>query len=268
MASDKPDSDSVSPAVLDNWQFRHLKYGFLKIIYKATGWRTVEEDDGVFIIRRGNDILVKAGSVTYSIINNSSVYTKSYYDYFIPLAYLYDKPRVLVIGVGGGTTFLQLNRLLGKNVELYGVDTSAKIVNFARKHFIGGIKANIEIADGAMFVSAKKDQFDLIILDAYRGTTTPKQFFEEKFIRDASMALKKDGILAINVILSSFEIRQYVRSLEKFFKVYELAATPFRLNVLLICSKQFDNKNIKDAIKNKMPRDKENKFLFDKYSKL
>jgi|GEM_PF-1446388 spermidine synthase len=245
-----------------------LARGFLRLIYTVTGWKTIEEDDGIFIIRRGSDTLVKVGSTTYSVINKDHIYTNSYYDYFIPLAYLYNRPKVLAIGVGGGTVFLQLSRLLGKNVDLYGVDTSAKMVKFARKYFIGDVGAKISIDDGAAFITRKKNAFDLIILDAYRGMSMPKQFLEDDFIMNANKSLRVDGIMAINTILSSLELKEYIQKLRRFFKVYELQTSSVGLNVMLVCSKRLDNNEIREKISSKMPKNKENKFLFDRYSNL
>jgi spermidine synthase len=245
-----------------------FQQGFSRFFYSILGWESVDESGNIFIVNRSEDTLVKFGSTTYSIIGKNSVYTKSYYDYFLPLAYLYGRPRVLAIGVGGGTVFLQLRRLLGKNVKLYGVDNSARMVEFARKYFIGKVDAKISIGDGAEFVSKRRNEFDLIFLDAYSGTAMPKQFFTDEFISNACRSLSGNGILAINTILSPLEMKEYVQRLREHFKVYELETTPFRLNVMLICSKRWDNAGITKRISKSMPKTKDNRFLFKRYSSL
>jgi len=245
-----------------------IKHSLIRFLYGARRQDVVDLESHIFIVRRGKDRVVKMGTTTYSIINAEGVYTGSYYDYFVPLAYLYDKPKVLMIGIGGGTVLLQLSRLFGKDVELHAVDTNSKVVDFARRHFIKDIGAKISIEDGAKFVSREKAKFDLLFLDAYQGTSMPKQFLDSEFISNANKSLKKDGILAINAILDKMELNTYIQELRNFFSVYKLVPSPLDSNVILICSKELDGKRIYKKLRSRMPKNQENQFLFEKYSKL
>jgi spermidine synthase len=239
-----------------------------KLVYRATGWRVLESKDEISVINKGNLLVLKEGFKTYSAIRTDTLYTRLYYDYFIPLAYLYSKPEILVVGIGGGTTPFQLSRLLGNEVKLHGVDTNARMVYFAKKYFIRDVDIDISIADGARYVSKEKRRFDLVLLDAYEHARIPQQFLEETFISNASEALKDDGILAINSVLGPLDLIAYLQKLGKYFKVYHLRPNLTSDNVFIVCSKRLDRDEIFAKIQEKMPRNDENAFLFDGYSSI
>ncbi len=239
-----------------------------RLAYKITGWQIIDSKGNISVIKKGNMLVLKEGFKTYSAIRADTLYTRLYYDYFIPLAYLYVKPKILVVGIGGGTTPLQLNRLFEKEVELYGVDTNVEMVDLAKKHFMHNVDIQIHIEDGAKYVSGEKNRFDLIFLDAYEDARIPKQFLCEEFINDASKALRGDGILAINVVLGLFDLISYVKKLNKYFKVYHLKPNINSDNVLLVCSKRLNGHEIYEKIEEKMPKNDENEFLFDKYASI
>ena len=84
------------------------------------------------------------------------------------MAYLYKDPKVLLIGIGGGTIIVQLNKLLGTSLQLEAVDVNKGIVEMAKEYFLYNIPLNYTIMDGAEYVSSKNDRYNLIILDAFQ----------------------------------------------------------------------------------------------------
>ena len=40
------------------------------------------------------------------------------WDYFTPLPLLYDKPNILMIGLGGGTIVYQINKLYSRKISM------------------------------------------------------------------------------------------------------------------------------------------------------
>jgi len=246
-----------------------IENGFTKYVYTSRGWKLLAEKDEILVFENDNKIVMKYGfSTIYSILDKRSIYTHSYFDYFLPLAYLYESPRILMIGIGGGTILLQLNKLFGDKIQIDAVDVNKDIVDMAKKYFLSAVKANIYIADGAQYVSGKKNQYDIIILDAFKGSSIPEQFFEQTFIDNVSAALTDNGILAINTDMYDKHLEPFREKLEKFFKVYKFRTSLFDWNVIVICSKKFDREYIVNTMRASMPKTEDNKFIFMKYEEL
>jgi spermidine synthase len=145
--------------------------------------------------KRADKILVKEGLAIYSIISNE-LRVGGYWDYFIPIYTAYKNPKVLVIGVGGGTMFRQMERLGIKNYV--GVDNNPETLKFWRK--------NVVIADGFEFVKRTKERFDIIIVDAFKGTIMPRKFFSNEFLTNAYDILNKKGKLCYNYLINLRDI--------------------------------------------------------------
>ncbi len=216
----------------------------------------------------GSKLLTYDG-VTYSRIV-PGLYTHSYWDYFIPLAYIYEKPRVLLIGLGGGTTPTQLETLLGSDLNLDVVEISRGMVELYKK-MAPDSKANIIIADGAKFVSsAEPSSYNLIILDAYNGSKIPEQFLNEDFVNSAYRALLPNGILAINFVLDTKNIllyHSYIMALAKHFSTFTLRYKASSLNEIIVAAKGLSKDQILEGIR-KMPTGSENRFLIEDYKRM
>jgi spermidine synthase len=215
----------------------------------------------------GTKLLTYDG-VTYSRIT-PGIYTHSYWDYFIPLTYLYKEPKVLLIGLGGGTTVTQLEALLGSHVHLDVVEVSKSIIEVYKK-MNPEAHANIIIADGAEFVAKAKESYNVIILDAYKGSKIPEQFLSSSFVSDASNALLPGGVLAINFVLDTKNIihyTRYLKDLSMLFSTFTLRYRAASLNEIIIAAKGLNKNQIIEGVA-KMPVSKENAFLIEDYRKI
>ena len=241
-----------------------LKNSSVKFRYYLTGWRLIDERGNILIFENSDRTELLFGDTVYSIIRKGSIYTHSYFDYFLPLAYVHEQERALLIGLGGGTIPIQLARLFGGKLKLDVVESNRDMVELAKKHFLDGVYCNITIADGAKSLSNSKKRYTLIMLDAYVDQRIPPQFLDGWFVEDANNSLTDDGILAINLIsLSGME--NYINELKKQFKVYSLKSNLVISNVILICSKKFTSREIAQRINARMKRDGENGFLIERY---
>ena len=81
---------------------------------------------------RGYEKILKYGDITYSKIRGGGIYTQEYWDYFIPAAYAFPNPKILLIGLGGGTVAFQLTSLLQNRLEFDAVETSRKAVELSK----------------------------------------------------------------------------------------------------------------------------------------
>lgn len=246
-----------------------IKNNFIKFLYLASGWKLLEKRGNIFVLEDKSRILMKYGySTTYSIFDKKSLYTHSYFDYFLPLAYLYKRPKVLVIGMGGGTIPMQLKTLFGSKMDLEVIDINENVMSLAKKYFLNGENIKTLVGDGARYVSRKENEYDLIILDAFEGSRIPQQFLGRRFIRSAHIALNENGILGINVDMSDTRTKGYIKFLEEQFKVYKLIPSLAATNLILVCSKRFDKTYIANAVNKHIKKTGENEFLLGRYNNL
>ncbi len=218
----------------------------------------------------GDTKVLKYNGITYSAANANSIYTHLYWDYFIPLPLLFEKPKVLIIGLGGGTIPYQLSKIYN-DIDIEIAEINEKMVEIA-KEFTGIdlSKFKIYIEDGATVVKRKRNEYNIIILDAYINDRIPKQFLGEEFISDAYSALKEDGILAINYARRLSLLLEYITyksRLRKFFNLYELKKGINSKNSIFIATKKLTGAEIFAILKSKMS-DPQEQFLLDAYSRI
>ncbi len=244
-----------------------------KFVDFIKGDRTVksikEKDHYLTITENFSDRSLKFNGITYSRLNNNSIYTGSYWDYFTPLPSLYENPSILMIGLGGGTIYHQLKKIYGKDVDIRVVEASEKVINLA-EDFLGYNfnKSDIIVDDGSKVVKREKDRYDVVILDAYNETYIPKAFLTDGFIEDSFEALKDSGILAINFALSAKNMiyyNRYLNMLGKHFKVYRISNGNLLGNVIILCTKKMDKNEINKRIHERYENVSENKHVIDGY---
>ncbi len=197
--------------------------------------------------------MFKLDDITHSIINKKSIYTGGYWDYLIPLVFTAKKPRILLIGLGMGTSVYQLRSLFGKKISLEAVEKDKAVVSLAWRHASYLKNERIIIGDGAAYISRKKNRYDLIFLDAYeRAARIPNVFLTQKFIESAHKALKRHGIMAINYSMNPrgiIKFRSFKRLLKSVFAVYTVSADSYGGTRLLLCLKGLHKQEVLDALK-------------------
>ena len=196
---------------------------------------------------------LRYGIITYSrLFKGGKIYTNAYWDFFAPLPSLYPSPRVLMIGLGGGTILFQFKRLYGNKVSLSAVEIDQRVAELYRKFMADSeIDAEIIIADGAKYLETHRG-YDIIILDAYIADYIPKPFLTDKFVENAYAALNKEGVLAINYAMSIKDMlyfNSYMGKLEKRFNVYRVSSSILSGNTIIVCSKGIKKAEMIDRIK-------------------
>ncbi|HEX7151577.1 MAG TPA: fused MFS/spermidine synthase [Thermoanaerobaculia bacterium] len=108
--------------------------------------------------------------------------------------------RVLIIGLGGGTTAKQFVHYY-PDVHVDVVEVDPVVVDVAQKYF--GVQTSerlrIYTGDGRMFLKHSKQKWDLIIIDAYTtnryGDTIPAHLATREFFEEVSRHLNDGGVL-------------------------------------------------------------------------
>ncbi len=234
--------------------------------------RSEKDQNKVLTLTKGPDGLsVKFNGITYSRIAPNRIFTGSYWDYFTPLPLLFEKPEILMIGLGGGTIVHQLIKLYGKKTKMDVVEIDPKMVELS-KDFIGKDinKINLLIDDGIKFLRRNDKKYNLLFLDAYDSDKIPDEFLEEETIENMDKALTEYGVLAINYAMSFKAIvflQNYINKLKKHFKVYLVNNPLGSGNTILICSKKMDKKEILSKV-DKMKKNKENMHVIKGYENM
>jgi spermidine synthase len=163
------------------------QYQFIRVVESANGVRELELNEGVAV---------------HSQWRRDSVLTGSYWDLFLILPPLLDRPprRMLVIGNAGGTIARAYGRFYPE-VEIDGVEIDPKLNDVARRFFGAGDNPRLHLiaADGRPFLETSEQRYDLIVVDAYRQPYVPFQLATQEFFEVAHRHLKPGGAVALNV---------------------------------------------------------------------
>jgi spermidine synthase len=156
----------------------------------------VFEEDGV------RKLELNEGIAIHSEWRRDSVLTGGYWDLFLLLPPLLDRPpeRMLVIGNAGGTIARAYGRYY-PDVHIDGVEIDPKLNDVARRFFGAGDNPRLRLiaADGRPFLEGTDSRYDLIVVDAYRQPYVPFQLATQEFFELAREHLRPGGAIALNI---------------------------------------------------------------------
>ena len=143
----------------------------------------------------------------------------------VPLNYIPNAKRVLIIGGGDGGTLREVCK--HSNVkEIYLIEIDEEVINVSKKYFpnvsksFNDVRLNLVIEDGYKWVKnnlkSKEDYFDVIIVDSTDYNTAIK-LFSKKFYKMLKDIMKEEGILVFNCIGLSWE-KEYIDGIIKDMK--------------------------------------------------
>ncbi len=151
---------------------------------------------------------IESGTYPYhSKHQNAVTYTDLLH---VPLIWVKDPKRVLVVGGGGGIIPTQYYNWYGSNVDIAEID--AKVEEVAKEYFdmpkdkdgklVAGIK--FHIGDGRQTIRHElPGPYDVIVLDAYSsGGQIPFHLMTRDFLEEIKARLAPGGVLITNIISS------------------------------------------------------------------
>lgn len=157
-------------------------------------------------------------------------YTRTLY------AGLFLKPqpqRVLMIGLGGAG-FHRLFHHAYPQTLLQSVELDAKVEELARTHmnFALSDKTPVAIMDGRLYVKRSRENWDWLILDAFRGGYVPPHLKTQEFYRECAARLADDGVFITNLHAGTELFYADLKTLRSVFPQVVLFQTQGRGNVI------------------------------------
>jgi spermidine synthase len=151
----------------------------------------------------------------------------------VPLNYIPNAKRVLIIGGGDGGTLREVCK--HNNVkEIYLIEIDEEVINVSKKYFKNTSKSfddkrlNLVIEDGYKWVKKNKkdleNYFDVIIVDSTDYNTALK-LFSKKFYKMLNDIMKINGILTFNCMGLSWEkedVDEVIKDMKKNYKYVNL----------------------------------------------
>ena len=141
-----------------------------------------------------------------------------------------DAPRVLIIGLGGGTLpmFIRAHR---PDAHIDVVEIDPVVIDVARKDlgFVEDPALVAHLADGRKFIEESAAAWDLIVLDAYGPNEIPSHLATRQFYEAAKRRLAPGGLLAANLWseAANKRYRSMLRTFEAVFPEVHVIALPW-----------------------------------------
>jgi len=111
-----------------------------------------------------------------------------------------EPPRVLIVGLGGGSLPM-LFRRHWPAMQIDVVDIDPGVIDAARKFF--GFCEDPQLravaADGRKFIEECRQPYDVIFLDAFGSDNIPYALATKEFLKAVRSALKPDGLVVANI---------------------------------------------------------------------
>ena len=103
----------------------------------------------------------------------------------------WERPRVLLLGLGLGAIPYMLETKFKKQCEFVGVEIDGVIIELANDYVLSSLKSYVETyeADAASFIQSNIGKFDIIAMDIFQSAKIPEKFQTEEFVSQLKTAL-------------------------------------------------------------------------------
>lgn len=169
---------------------------------------------------------------------------------------------VLVIGLGGGTIPMTLERLYPE-ASIDSVEIDPAVVRVAKEWFgyQESEKQKVHAIDGRVFVKRqqmKKSKYDVIILDAFNGDYIPEHMMTLEYFLELKSILTDDGLLMANTFSTNKLYDHESATYQKAFGNYYFAHSDRSGNRILYANlkafNQYESHAAVQALKVKLER--------------
>lgn len=169
---------------------------------------------------------------------NTKLYTESVYNtedplelpveytrkLLVGLAYSNNAKQVLEIGSGGGRFASFVSNMLHGDGALTTVELDEEVIRLSEKYFGLAEKENLSIvhSDGRLFLMESSEEYDVIVVDAYRGPFVPFHLLTKEFYEVALERLVENGVLVQNVEPSTMLFDSAIATIASVFENVEI----------------------------------------------
>jgi len=222
-------------------------------------WQQTIDDQHYEIRAAGRTRRLYTNGVCHSEFNPFHIFSGSIWDLLILPVWLYrasEIRRILILGVGGGSNLLQLERLLEPE-EMTGIECDAVHLRLARRFFdIEQSRGRLVKADAFDWLAGYAGEpFDMIIDDLFveNGKEPARAIkvdrgWSQLLIRH----LKKDGLLTINFAsgeeLTSAAIIRQKRFHHRFPSMFRLTAPLLDNHVGVFAGRRVNSRRLRERL--------------------
>jgi spermidine synthase len=141
--------------------------------------------------------------------------------------------RVLMIGLGGAGFHRLFVEAFPESV-LQTVELDPKVEEVCRTHmgWAPTERTPVTIMDGRLFVKRNREQWDWIVLDAFRGGFVPPHLKTEEFYRECAARLSPRGVFVSNLHCSTELYFADLKTIASVFPQVVIFRTVDRCNVI------------------------------------
>lgn len=195
----------------------------MSILSKLRGRRSAPDEASVEVSERDGLRSLHLGSSTVQStmrVDDPVELVLSYTRAMMGFLLFHPKPRdVTMIGLGGGSLAkFVYHRLPDARVTV--VDNSARVIAAARSWFEvppDDDRFEVRHADGAEYVRERPGACDVLMVDAYDSEAQVEALATEAFYADARAALRREGVLVVNLWSSDTRFDSYLQRIERAF---------------------------------------------------
>ncbi len=144
-----------------------------------------------------------------SVKMKSDGLTGMYYDYALAAPAMAEEAKgtgeeldILILGNGTGTFATQCAKYF-PGCRIDAVEIDGRISDLAYEYFDMSPDIKLYEYDGRAFLQASKEEYDLILIDAYQDITIPFQMSSEEFFTLVKEHLREGGIMVVNMNMHS-----------------------------------------------------------------
>jgi len=156
------------------------------------------------VVQNGNERVLELneGVVAHSVYDPASVLTGGYWDLFLALPPLLDRPveRVAILGNAAGTV-ARAYRSFSPRARIDGIEIDAEVSAVGERFFglTPGPLLHVYNQDARPFLLRHRERYDIICIDAYRQPYVPFYLATREFFELVRAHLRSGGIVALNV---------------------------------------------------------------------
>jgi predicted membrane-bound spermidine synthase len=222
----------AAPAAAESLLDEDIRAAMLKRPVGRVAHIETEYND-IFITRRQNQLVmsfqVTGWDYTESVANLVDPDDLPLrYSQVMTIATLYPQTpkRILMLGLGGGSISTYLGRFM-PDITMTTVEVDAGVITAAKTYF--GLRESERMryraGDGRVFLTRGNEEYDLILLDAYRGGYVPFHLLTREFYTLVKRRLAPGGAAAFNVHDGNRLYASTIRTLGEVFPALDLYPT-------------------------------------------